>query len=232
MTSDTAAADSTGDELLAALRQPQARTFERLMRQYNRRLFRAARGIVGSDAEAQDVVQETWLRAFAGLDRFRGEAALATWLTRIAINQALGQQRKLGRLVSWDFEASAQECDMPSLPGSQDAPPASPEEELARAQLRAQLSAAVDALPPIYRSVFLLRAVEGLGVDDTAASLGVSSDAVKTRFLRARAMLRAALSADHEAVESTLHGFDGRRCDDLVAAVLARLRAAGIVRDH
>ena len=232
MTSEMAQPAREGDELHAAMRHPDARAFERLMRRYNRQLFRAARGIVGNDAEAQDVVQETWLRAFTGLDTFRGDAALSTWLTRIAINQALMQQRRLGRLVLWDRDASSEESDMPPHAGPEADPAASPEDELARAQLRRQLAQAVDALPPIYRSVFLLRAVEGLAVDDTAAALEVSADVVKTRFLRARAMLRAALDADFATLEPTLHGFDGQRCDDMVAGVLARLRAAGVVRDH
>jgi RNA polymerase sigma-70 factor (ECF subfamily) len=233
MTSATAPAGHDGGELLAALRLREATAFERLMRRYNRLLFRAARAIVADDAEAQDVVQETYLRAFTGLDAFRGDAALGTWLTRIAINQALAQQRKLGRLVLWDQEASSEDRDMLSLPISDDREAApSPEEEAARAQLRQRLADAVDALPAIYRSVFMLRAVEGLSVEDTAAALGVSSDTVKTRFLRARAMLRDALQADPAPIAPALHGFDGDRCDDTVAAVLARLRAAGVLRDH
>jgi RNA polymerase sigma-70 factor (ECF subfamily) len=229
MTSETTAAPADGDALLAALRRPEARAFEQLMRLHNRRLFRAARGIVGNDAEAQDVVQETWLRAFTGLESFRGESSLATWLTRIAINQALMQQRKLGRFVPWDPAGSEQESEMPFDPPDH-AP--LPDEDLARARLRHQLGEAVDALPSIYRSVFLLRAVEGLAVEETARSLQVSEDVVKTRYLRARAMLRATLGADLPALEPALHGFDGQRCDDMVAAVLARLRAAGVLRDH
>lgn len=221
-----------GAQLLAALRRRDASAFESLMRRYNRLLFRAARGIVADDAEAQDVVQDTWLRAFTGLDAFRGEAALGTWLTRIAINQALAQQRKLGRLVQWDPEGSMEDSDMPSLPATRDAAAASPEEEAARAQLRRQLCEAVDALPPIYRSVFMLRAVEGLGVEDTATTLQVSNDVVKTRFLRARALLRAALQGDADALAPTLHVFDGARCDEMVGNVLARLRQDGVVRDH
>jgi RNA polymerase sigma-70 factor, ECF subfamily len=233
MKSDTALPDDDGSELLAALRQRDATAFEQLMRRYNRLLFRAARGIVADDAEAQDVVQETYLRAFTGLETFRGEAALGTWLTRIAINQALAHQRKLGRLVLWDQEPSSEDRDMPSLPTTDDVETApSPEDEAARAQLRRQLTEAVDALPAIYRSVFMLRAVEGLSVDDTAAALGVSTDTVKTRFLRARAQLRAALQADLTSIAPSLHDFEGRRCDDTVAAVLARLRAAGVLRDR
>lgn len=221
-----------GEELLAALRRRDAPAFEQLMRRYNRLLFRAARGIVGDDAEAQDVVQETWLRAFTGLAAFRGEASLATWLTRIAINQALAQQRKLGRLVLWDQDTPMEDSDMPFHPTLETGIAASPEEDAVRMQLRRQLSEAVDALPPIYRSVFMLRAVEGLGVEDTALALGVSIDVVKTRFLRARAMLRAALQSDPVVLAPGLHHFDGRRCDDVVGSVLARLRAAGVVRDH
>jgi RNA polymerase sigma-70 factor (ECF subfamily) len=232
MTSDTAPAADDAGELLAALRQRDAAAFERLMRRYNRLLFRAARGIVADDAEAQDVVQETYLRAFTGLETFRGDAALGTWLTRIAINQALAQQRKLGRLVLWDQESSSEDSDMPPLPITDANAAFSPEEEAARAQLRRQLTEAVDALPAIYRSVFMLRAVEGLSVQETAAALRVSSDTVKTRFLRARAMLRAELQADPTPIAPSLHGFDGRRCDDSVVAVLARLRAAGVLRDH
>jgi RNA polymerase sigma-70 factor (ECF subfamily) len=221
-----------GAELLAALRQRDARAFARLMQRHNRRLFRAARGIVADDAEAQDVVQETWLRAFTGLESFRGESTLATWLTRIAIHQALAQQRKLRRLVLWDRDASMEDSDMPSDPTPPDPSAPSPEQEAARAELRGQLSAAVDALPPIYRSVFMLRAVEGLSVEETAAALQVSEDVVKTRFLRARAMLRAALQVEPAELAPLLHQFDGQRCEDMVGNVLARLRAAGVVRDH
>jgi len=219
-------------ELLAALRLREATAFERLMRRYNRLLFRAARGIVADDAEAQDVVQETWLRAFTGLDTFRGEAALATWLTRIAINQALSQQRKLGRIVLWDAEPEAQESEMPSKIELRAGSAASAEQDAAQRELRGRLEEAIDLLPPLYRSVFMLRAVEGLGVADTALALELTQDVVKTRYLRARAMLRAHLQDDPEALAPAVHGFDGRRCDDMVAGVLARLRAAGVLRDH
>lgn len=235
MTSPPLPASQDAAELLAALRQRDARAFAQLMRRYNRLLFRAARGIVADDAEAQDVVQETWLRAFTGLEAFRGEAALGTWLTRIAINQALAQQRKLGRLVLWEQETPMEDSDMPSPPAFDDRTAASPEQEAARAELRRRLSDAIDALPPIYRSVFMLRAVEGLGIEDTATILQVSIDVVKTRFLRARAMLREKLpgeAAEATGLAPTLHVFDGSRCDDMVGGVLARLRAAGVVRDH
>jgi RNA polymerase sigma-70 factor (ECF subfamily) len=217
--------------LLAALRQGQAKAFEQLMRRYNRLLFRSARGIVRDDAEAQDAVQETYLSAFLALDGFRGDASLATWLTRIVVNQALSQQRKLGRVVLWNEDFSAGGSEMPTDPTSRSESP-SPEDEVARLQVRQRLAAAIDALPPIYRSVFMLRAVEGLDVEETALALDVSQDVVKTRFLRARAMLRARLDFDPETEAGALHQFAGRRCDDVVARVLAQLRASGVIRDH
>lgn len=214
--------------LLAALRQGEAAAFEQLMARYNRLLFRAARGIVRDDAEAQDVVQEAWLRAFLGLRAFRGEAALSTWLTRIAINQALGHQRMLGRRIAWNEDLAEDAMDKEAAgPGKLP----SPEDELARQQLRRQLEEAIDLLPPIYRSVFLLRAVQGLAVEDTAQALEVSQEVVRTRYLRARAMLRARLHADPEAEASLLHDFAGRRCDRTIAAVVAQLRARGLIRD-
>lgn len=219
-------------QLLALLRQGQARAYEQLMRRYNRLLFRTARGIVDDDAEAQDAVQETYLRAFLALDSFRGDSTLATWLVRIAINQALGQRRKLGRLVPWDEEPGAEESDMPERAPGDSVPPATPEDEAARGQLRRRLEAAIDLLPPIYRCVFLLRAVQGLGVEDTAEALQVSQDVVKTRYLRARALLRTHLGGEAGDALQLVHDFLGQRCDDTVRQVLAKLRAAGVIRDH
>lgn len=231
----TNAPDPDETLLLSALRQREAKAYEQLMRRYNRLLFRAARGIVADDGEAQDVVQETYLRAFVGLEAFRGEASLGTWLTRIAINQALGQQRKLGRLVAWEDDPATQESEMSASdhPSNRaDAMAPSPEQEAAQRQMRRRLEEAVDALTPIYRSVFLLRAVEGLSVEDTAQALQVSRDVVKTRFLRARAQLRERLRPEDESQAPTLHAFAGQRCDEVVARVLSRLRACGVIRDH
>ncbi|HYD76598.1 RNA polymerase sigma factor [Ramlibacter sp.] len=214
--------------LLAELRQGQARAFEQLMRRYNRRLFRAARGIVRDDAEAQDAVQEGYLHAFQSLHSFRGDSSIGTWLTRIVINQALTQQRRYGRIVLWSEDAD-EEGEMPH---QQDQPARSAEEEFARRELRERLQQAVDLLPPIYRSVFILRSVEGMSVEETAQALRVSNDVVKTRLLRARAMLRDTLSPSGEAEAQRLYDFQGRRCDEAVSVVLARLRSMGVIRDH
>jgi len=225
---------ATHDEdsaLLAGLRQGQARAFEQMMRRYNRLLYRAARGIVHDDAEAQDAVQEAWLHAFTGLHAFRGDASLGTWLTRIVINQALVQQRRLGRLVLWNEDVESRESDMDKEPLGGDAME-SPEDQVARLQVRHQLEQAIDTLPPMYRSVFILRAVHGLSVEDTAHGLDVSADVVKTRFLRARAQLRSLLGFDPETEAAYLHDFAGHRCSDLVARVLRELRARGVLRDQ
>ena len=229
-----ATAAETDGELLACLRQSHAKAFERLMRANNRILFRAARGIVNDDGEAEDAVQEAYLRAFLALDTFRGDSSLATWLTRIVIDQALGQQRKMGRLVSWHDGLAEQETDM-AQPDGHDLPSAeqdTPEEQAARNQVKRQLEDAIDLLPPIYRCVFILRAVQGLSVEDTAAALEVSLDVVKTRYLRARGLLRTSLRGSGDVPFSIAHDFQGRRCDDTVRLVLAALRAAGVVRDN
>lgn len=219
--------DPRDPDLLAALREGRASAFEELMRRHNRLLFRAALGIVRDAAEAQDVVQEAWLHAFQGLGAFRGEASLATWLTRIAINQALAHQRKRGRLVPWDEETEADGLHYADAVGLEEA--RTPEDEVARLQLRRQLEEAVDRLPPIYRSVFILRAVHGLDVEDTALGLEVSQDVVRTRYARARAMLRARLCVDAPSEAAFLHDVAGARCDAAVAMVLAELRRRGIV---
>lgn len=220
-------------QLLAGLREGQAKAFEALMRRYNRMLFRAARGIVRDDAEAQDAVQEAWLRAFLALASFRGEASLGTWLTRIAIHQALRQQRRLGRWVRWNGDTPGEELEMAgAMSGVMPQAAGSAEEEAARGELRRQLEQAIDLLPPLYRCVFILRAVQGLDVNDTALALQVTPETVRTRYLRARAMLRARLLVDPEEEAPHLHDFAGRRCEDIVAAVLGKLRAAGVIRDH
>lgn len=230
----TAPAARTDDDrdLLPLLRSGDAKAYERLMRRYNRLLFRAARGIVDNDAEAQDAVQEAYLRAFLSLGAFRGDAALATWLVRIVINQALAQQRRLGRLVPWD-EYSPEEQSMLE-PGEtlQSVEHDSPESVATRNELKRQLEAAIDLLPPIYRCVFILRAVQGLSVEDTAGALQVSGDVVKTRYLRARALLRTHLGGEAPLPLSAVHDFQGRRCDETVGHVLAQLRERGVIRDH
>ncbi|WP_354682618.1 RNA polymerase sigma factor [Cupriavidus necator] len=229
--------DATTDaELVASARAGTASAFEAIMRRNNRLLFRTARGVVPDDAEAQDVVQETYLRAFTSLDSFRSEAALSTWLARIAINVALTAQRKRRRLVQ--MEDRIAEEDLPGEPLQENvmslrsADDESPEAMVERGQVRDLLQAAVENLPPIYRSVFILRAVEDMSVEETAYCLGVNGDVVKTRFLRARMMLRESLAEEVKPYLQGTFSFAGARCDAVVNHVFAALSMRGLVRSQ
>lgn len=223
----------TDSDILGDLREGSAQAFETLIRRYNRLMFRTARGIVHDDAEAQDVVQESFLRAFMNLHAFRGESSLSTWLTRIVINQALTQQRRLRRLILWkDVSMEKSDLALEDAFSTCATAPDTPETCAERRQVRERLESAILQLPPIYRCVFILRAVEGLSVEDTAQSLEITQMTVKTRFLRARAMLRTRLGDNLESAAPTVLAFAGKRCDDIVGYVLSTLRAAGVIRDH
>lgn len=224
-------AQLTDAELVARAGLGDALAFETIMRRHNRLLFRSARGVVGDDAEAQDVVQETYLRAFSTLTSFRGASALGTWLARIAINVALDVQRRSGHAVQLDDTQDldtepAMEHMMAFNAPADDAPDTQAE----RSQMRALLQRAINSLPVIYRSVFILRAVEEMSVDETASCLQVSEAVVKTRYLRARSMLRDALGTQVEAHTQDVYAFAGARCDAVVAHVLAELQRQGRIR--
>jgi RNA polymerase sigma factor (sigma-70 family) len=228
---DLSARPQTDAELVARALQGEAAAFEAIMRRHNRLLFRCVRGVLGDDAEAQDVVQDAYLRAFGSLQTFRADAALSTWLARIALNLAFDALRRKGRSVpldeSHDFDAEPrmQHSTAFNAPDS-----AGPDAQAERSEMRALLQRAIDSLPPLYRSVFVLRAVEELSVAETAACLQVSDDVVKTRYLRARALLRDALGAQAEAHMSQVLAFAGARCDAVVAHVLGALQREGRLR--
>ena len=194
-----------------------ALAFERMMRQHNRRLFRVARSILRDDAEAEDAVQDGYIEAHRALRGFRGESRLSTWLTRIVVNQALAHRR--ARRPSRDAET-----DLDTLPdlGNDEIVP-TPETQAMRAELRRVIEASIDHLPEAHRTVFMLRAVEGLSVDETAAVLGISAGNTKIRFLRARAQLREALGQHLGTLLEDVFSFDGERCDRIVARVCTHL---------
>ena len=213
------------NDLVVRAGRGDAAAFEAIMRRHNRLLFRSARGVVGDDAEAQDVVQETYLRAFSTLASFRGECALGTWLARIAIHVALDVQRRRGRAVRLDdTQDLASEPAMEHMMAFNAPATDAPDTQAERSQMRVLLQRAIDSLPVIYRSVFILRAVEEMSVDETAACLQVSDAVVKTRYLRARSMLRDALGAQVEAHAQDVYAFAGARCDAVVAHVLTALQ--------
>jgi RNA polymerase sigma-70 factor, ECF subfamily len=194
-----------------------------IMQRHNRRLYRVARGVLGDDAEAEDVVQEAYVRAFTHLESFRGDARLSTWLTRIALNEALGRLRQrhptadLREIDAMDEQGEARVIFLPS--GRQD----NPESSVARAEVRRLLERAVDQLPDPFRSVFVMRDIEEMSVEETASQLGLRPETVKTRLHRARRLLRQALN---ETLASTLidaFPFAGTRCARMTDAVLNRL---------
>ena len=209
-------------ELVALARGGEREAFRAIMPRCNQRLFRIARAIVRDEAEAEDVLQEAYARAFAAMAGFRGEAGIATWLTRIVLNEAHGRLRRRRETVDLDVleagEASAQVLEFPGIARSED-----PEADAARAQIRRILERAVDALPEPFRLVFILREVEELSVEETADHLGLRTETVKTRLHRARRRLREALDAQLADVMVGAYPFLGARCERITQAVLERL---------
>ena len=211
-------------ELLALMRRGEPAAFAALMRQNNRRLYRLARSIVRDETEAEDVVQETYVRALAHLDQFRGEASLTTWLARIAANEALGRLRR--RRPTVDLAQAENVVALPSVGAV-----INPENVAARREIRRVIERAVDALPANFRTVFMLRAVEQMSIDETASLLGIPAETVKTRFHRANRQLRQALSDEFASILDDAFPFAGARCDALMGRVLARLGVAAAISD-
>ncbi|MBO6719252.1 MAG: RNA polymerase sigma factor [Rhizobiaceae bacterium] len=193
-----------------------------LVQRYNRRLYRVARAVLRDDAEAEDVVQEAHVSAFASLDRYRGDAGFGTWITRIALNAALGRKRKRRpSLPLDDFEREeAGEPRVIAFPAAQP----NPEQAMARSQVRDLLEQVVEELPDIFRVVFVLRDIEELSVEETAAHLELKPATVKTRLHRARGMMRAALARRAASSLPDLFPFAGTRCDRMGDRVVAALR--------
>ena len=191
--------------------------FELLMRRYNERIYRAARSIVRDEQEAEDVMQQAYVNAFTHLRQFNGSAQFSTWLTRIAINEALARVRRRGRYEAFDDDLSNVEPFMSSNPAQ------SPERQAFAGELRGLLEWAIDAMPDGMREVFVLREVEGLSTSEVAECLGVSDDVVKTRLSRGRAILRRLLMERTGATAPEAFRFYRPRCDRVVAQVLARI---------
>jgi RNA polymerase sigma-70 factor (ECF subfamily) len=201
--------------------------FELIMRRYNRRMFRIARGILRDDAEAEDAVQEAYVSACFKLGQFRGPEGFATWICQIATNAALMRRRSRSRggltLVDARGEFAADEAAMAELRS----PPETPEAALHELQLRRLLEQAIDGLPETYRSAFVMREVERMSVADTARCLGIEEATVKTRVHRARRLLQRDLTAELSAALTGAYDFDGARCDRVVNTVVARLNELG-----
>jgi len=201
--------------------------FELLMRRYNQALFRTARSILRNDSDAEEVLQEAWLQAFRAMGSFRGDARLATWLTRIVIHAAIGrvrQGRQRAEVVPLDVLGGLDGAPLEAADNSMEQePPESPERAAMRGQMRQLLEQAIDRLPDAFRTVFVLRAVEEMSGEEVAACLGIPEATVRSRFFRARGMLRGALAMEMDMALESAYSFAGARCDRIVAGVLARL---------
>jgi RNA polymerase sigma-70 factor (ECF subfamily) len=208
------------DEVVGRVRAGETGLYELLMRRYNQRLFRVVRAVVTNDGEAEDILQETWVRAYEHLDQFAGRAAFATWVSRIAFHEALARVRKGKR---WTPVEDPEGEIMPEV--NRRATAETPEAQAMRGQLSQMLQTAVDALPESYRLVFVLREVEQLSTIETAESLGLSEEAVKTRLHRSRALLRRELTDRMGPALVEAYAFMGARCDRTVARVLERIGA-------
>lgn len=197
------------EEIVRRVVNGETALFELIVRRYNQRLFRAARAILRDDHAAEDVMQEAYLRAFAKLDQFAGDAKFSTWLTKIAVYEALGRLRR----------AKAHEELSDAMNSSDD-----PERTAYSGELRSAVESAVDELPPLYRSVFVMREIEELSVAETAECLGITEENVKTRLHRARAMLRRNLERLLGDAATQAFAYLGSRCDRMTAAVMDRVR--------
>ncbi len=233
-TEDRLARDPMTDhELVIRIRNGQLALFEVIMRRYNQRLFRIARGILRDDGEAEEVVQDSYIRAYEHLDEFQGPHGFSGWLSRIAINQALMRARRADwqtrQWVTERLDDAGQE--LTTMDRSTSTSP-TPEDAAYQNELRVLLQQAIDALPDPYRLTFMMREVEQMSVRETAACLGIESATVKTRVFRARRMLRRTLSKQVRAATSEAFGFAGHRCDRIVARVLARLSDDGTANDN
>jgi RNA polymerase sigma-70 factor (ECF subfamily) len=192
-----------------------------IIRANNQRLYRLARGILRDDAEAEDVVQDTYMRLFTHLDEFRGESSLTTWLSRIAINEALGRVRKrklVAPLPSADATTSADIIPFPRQLTSED-----PETTMAQREIQTVVERAIDELPDVFRIVFVARVMEGMSIEATADLLDLNTVTVKTRLHRARKMLRDCVERQIGPVAMNAFPFAGRRCDRLTDIVMKRL---------
>lgn len=210
-------------ELIAAAKRGERGAFAQIMTRCNQRLFRVARSLVRDEAEAEDVLQEAYVRAFAAMGSFRGEAQLSTWLTRIVINEARGRLRKRRPMVGLEAVEAAQEQGAEVIMFPRAFGTGTPETEAARAQARRLMEAAIDELPEAFRLVFMLREVEDCSIEETAEQLGLKPETVKTRLHRARKLLAKGLQERLASSLDDAFPFLGSRCEKITASVLERL---------
>jgi RNA polymerase sigma-70 factor (ECF subfamily) len=196
------------EEVVTRVLQGETALFELIIRRHNQRLYRATRAILRDETEAEDAMQEAYVRAFCHLDQFAGDAKFSTWLTKIAVYEALGRLRR-----------AKTQAEVPETMKSTD----NPEKAAYHSELQRAIEAAVDTLPPRYRSVFVLREIEDMSGAETAECLGINEVAVKTRLHRARRMLRARLERTVSGAAPLAFGYGEQRCDRMTRLTMARI---------
>jgi RNA polymerase sigma-70 factor, ECF subfamily len=215
-------------ELIERARRGDREAIRLIIKQQNQRLYRIARSIVRDDSEAEDVLQEAYIRAFRNLDGFRGEARFGTWLARIVINEALGCVRRRRPMPVSDLDRVAESPAMAAqiIPFPQANPHLDPETIMAQREIWTLLERAIDRLPEAFREVVVARLVEGMSVEKTAELFEILPQTVKTRLNRARALLKREMERHIGPVLGDAFPFAGRRCERLTENVLARLDLA------
>jgi len=209
------------EEVVRRVRAGETALFEVVMRRYNQRLYRVARAILRNDAEAEDVMQQAYVNAYRHLDQFQGLARFSTWLTRIAVHEALARSRRRGRfdeqeaVDDWDGDA----MDALKSPGPD------PERQAFAGELRTLIESAIEALPEHYRAVFVMRAVEGMSTAESADCLDITEETAKTRLHRARMLLRDALYQRAGIESAAAFSFEAPRCNRVVDSVFAQIEA-------
>ncbi|GFO57160.1 RNA polymerase sigma factor [Geomonas sp. Red276] len=213
----------TDQEVVGRVLSGDAASFELIMRRYNRRLYRIARGVLRDDDEAEDAVQEAYIKAYRNLGKYNASGPFSAWLARIALNEALGRLRTgtaERNALSFDAAGEGEEANYMAQMVSRIP---DPEEGAARAEVRRLLESAIDSLPDVYRLVFIMCGVEEMSVQETADCLDVEPATVKTRYHRARKILQEHLASLVDTGAGGAYSFDGARCDRIVARVLKRL---------
>jgi RNA polymerase sigma-70 factor, ECF subfamily len=211
------------EEVVRRVLDGETALFELIMRRYNQRLYRVARAILRDDAEAEDVMQDAYVRAYGHLSQFAGRSQFATWLTRIAIHEALARvqrRKKTDQLGANEWNDGEGEMNIAATA-------LNPEEQLSASELGRALESAILSIPEQYRLVLMMRDVEQLSTAETASALDLSEENVKVRLHRARAMVRKNLFAQAGSEAPRAFGFMGERCDRVVARVMAKICAAG-----
>ncbi|WP_093111561.1 RNA polymerase sigma factor [Variovorax sp. CF079] len=227
----TAAPTSASDaELAARAARGDIDAFQQIMRRHNRLLFRTGRSILKNDEETQDALQEAYLRAWRSLSGFRAEARLSTWLVRIVVNEALGRLRRSAGAQVVPLDAATDLCEAQGETWMHADADEQPERVAMRGEMRRLIESGIDALPEAFRTVFVLRAVEDMSNEEVAAALAIPEATVRSRFFRARGLLRESLSREVDVALSDAFAFDGIRCDAIIARVMAGIGQAGVAR--